>query len=371
MRRIVPIRELDRRMPTQGRIRIGAKVKMANGKSRPGKLNNFRFTSADKAAVLEIANLYGGEPEAWVDGPRAGEWQVTTTSNNIHIALPPDPLGDSPVYEHWLAGGCARRCDGEMCEISQRTPEGSDKVDVPCLCTAEGAMVCKPKTRLSVILRSIRFGGVWRLESGGWNVAHEMPGMVDMIQSLQQRGIVRGILTLAERSSVKDGKTSKFAVPALALDQDIEALASGQAHLQALAPAPPEVRGLSAVPHPSTLDVGDGDDVPVDAEVVDAEIIDHPMKEAIETVQSAAPANRQVRMILLCKEVASEHAIDDKQLRQALVATLTAGTETSSNALTPEQRERGIGVLEDLRAGRREWGGVVDGRLRAAVHDDT
>ena len=223
---VTPINNLARRLPEAGRIRTGVK----GLKGQPMRIPNFRFTSSDEKAIEQIAALYGGSPEIW-DAPGGDRFQVISEASEISVALPPDPLGGTPIYERWSGGGCERRCDGISCQIFERGPDGPEPTEVACLCEAEGEMSCVPKTRLSVILPEIRFGGLWRYESSGWSVAQEMPGFVEAIQEMQHRGITVAKLRLEERVSKRGGQTRRFQVPVLGLDASALQLASGLAGL--------------------------------------------------------------------------------------------------------------------------------------------
>lgn len=247
----LPIRNLARRMPRHGKIKIGEMVKMANGKSRPASIPQFRFTSGDKGAIAAIADLYGGTP-----GPWNGQWEVKTDAAEIPIALPPDPLGGTPMYELWDGGGLQRRCDGEVCELPSNGPEGPEMAESPCLCVAKDKLECTVKTRLTVVLREIAFGGGWMLETGGWNAAHELPGMVDAVQAIQARGFVSAILAVEQRTSKKAGKTRHFVVPVVRPAVTLDALAAGEGGVGSLPPP--------ALPSPPTIVDHDGDPVEVD-----------------------------------------------------------------------------------------------------------
>lgn len=243
-RAVVPIANMQRRMPEAGRIRIGVKTK---GTSKQGKeyespkaLNTFRFTSHDQEALAQVATTYGGTVKPWSDPKAAeGQFEVITEASEIRVVLPPDPLGGTPLYELWGGGGCERRCDGLTAQVVTRGADGAEMVDVPCICAAKEAMACSVITRLAVILPEVRFTGVWRLDSKSWNVAQELPGMVDVIQSLQDRGLTRGVLGLKHRRSVHAGETNRFIVPVLGVDETVEALAAGAARLGALPDAAP------------------------------------------------------------------------------------------------------------------------------------
>lgn len=253
-------------------------------------------------------------------------------------------------------------------------------------------MQCKPKTRLNVILRDVRFGGVWRLETGGWNAAQEMPGMVELISSLQERGVVKGLLTLAERKTVSNGKTNKFAVPALALDEDIEQLAAGASRLGALAPAStPEL----AVVQPSTFrdaePLTDHDEEPVDAEIVEENPVDEEDSHPSEAVMRAGdgpsvggatpstesantpPASRrkssnpmQTALVLRVKELAAAHDLDHDELRKALARGASKGETEKSSELDREAKQRVLQLLDDIESGDILFKGIENGQVKVA-----
>lgn len=222
-------------MPRHGKIRLGKK----GVKGQPQKIDAFRFTSGDKGAIQAIAELYGGEAKPWTDSPNKGEWEVFSDRAEIPVALPPDPLGGSPLYELWSGGGCLRRCDGEVCEVSQSGPDGPEVVETACLCVAADNMECKVTTRLTVILREVAFGGGWLLESHGWNAAHELPGMVDAVQAMQARGFVAAVLALEQRTKKVGGQTRRFVVPVVRPSVTLDALASGEGGVGLPRPALP------------------------------------------------------------------------------------------------------------------------------------
>lgn len=274
-RAIVPIGNFDHRLPLAGRLRIGEKRTSKGGKSYPAKLATWRATSEDKAAIEQIAAAYGGTPQRWTDAPSGQQWQVTTQATELRVVLPPDCLGGTPIYELWSGGGCQRRCTGEKpednphaCTTTKDGPDGPEPIEVPCICQQQGALACKPMTRLSVVLPDIKFGGVWRIDSQGFNAAQELPGMVGMIQQLQSRGLTRGLLGLQQRTS--RGGQRKFAVPVLRIDASMDALASGDAQVRALAPAQPARAALD----PGRMEVDPERDAYEDDGVVDGEVVD-------------------------------------------------------------------------------------------------
>lgn len=243
--KVTPIRDLARRIPEAGRIRTGSE-KPAKGMGRA--IGTFRFTSSDQEAIEQVAAIYGGKVNRWANAPTKGEqWQVTSEASEIAVVLPPDPLGDSPIYELWDGKGNQRRCDGETCTIMQPGPEGPEPTDVPCLCAAAERLECSPRTRLSVILPDVRFGGVWRYQSNTSKiVAEEMPGMVALIQSLQDRGLVRARLAIEHRKSVVLGETHHFTIPVLRVADTMDALVAGAGRVAALPPTAPAMPALAA-----------------------------------------------------------------------------------------------------------------------------
>jgi hypothetical protein len=216
-------------MPVAGRLRTGE----TNDKGQPQKLSCWRATSHDRTAIEQIAGQHGGTPQEW---GKEGQWEVVTETDEIPIVLPPDPLGGTPIYELWSAGGCQRRCDGVMCATTQPGPDGSEPVDVDCVCEREQALSCEPTTRLSVILPEVRFAGVWRIDTRSWFAAWELPGMVDMVQGLQQQagGLSRGVVAIEQRTKVVQGQTRHFTVPVVRNTHSPDEIVSGRAALGAM-----------------------------------------------------------------------------------------------------------------------------------------
>jgi hypothetical protein len=209
-----PIIDLQRRITEAGRIRTGQQVadpKSRTG-SRPEKLETFRFTSADRRRIEQIATLYGGEVEPW-QAPAGAQWQVITGRAEIEIIVPPSDLAFSQHYELWSAGGCQRRCDGVTESISES----------PCLCDPE-ARECEIHTRLSVLLRDIPGLGVWRLDTQGWYAAQELQGAVEVIAIAAGHGALLPARLRLEQRMVKrpdkNGKvvTRRFGVPVIDIE---------------------------------------------------------------------------------------------------------------------------------------------------------
>ena len=247
----MPVASFGRRMVEHGRIRLGVK----SGKAMKS-IDTFRFTSPDRIAIEQLAEQFGGQYNPWSD-PKASpinQFEVITTASEIPVWILPGGL--SVAYEMWSGGGCVRRCDGIECETSMRSYDADyEPVMVPCVCSSEGKLSCKPYTRLSVVIPSIRFGGSWRMESKGWNAAEELPGMVDMISQLQANGTLQGSLRLERRQS--QGGRRKFVVPTLTVNRSVEEIMSGMVSVS---------DALSTGDSPVELAAPD--------EVIDAELVD-------------------------------------------------------------------------------------------------
>lgn len=394
-RAIVPMHQLNRRIPECGRIRLGEK----GSKGQPVKLARFRFTSADKDAICEIAALYGGTVKPWEAAPTPGQWQVTITSERVRVTLPPDPLGVGPVYELYSGGGCLRRCDGIDCTIPTSTEP------VPCICDAQQRLDCKPTTRLNVILREVPFRGVWRMESKGWNAAQELPGMVDLVLAVQQAGLPVGELGVEERRQVTNGQTRRFNVPVLTAPISIDELASGlgTVHTLGTVPAPRELEagdgrtvgaasesesgvdapegpeGASGAPD-DTVDVVGGERAApvVDDEIDDAEIVEEGPDTGSPAAgeQNTAPAPGP-SSTLPAWQRALHAAIGDLELgdltvdefRHGLVLLVTDRRVSSSSGLTAIERTKAFDLLAELKLGDRRVVGVKDdGTLRVSQH---
>lgn len=188
------MRRLVTRLPELGRMRLGAE-KTAN---RPGKpLDTFRFTSSDRGVLDQVASLYGGEVVAWGE-----KWQVIVTEARIPVMIPPPQVdfdGETlwkPVdvtYEHWVASGWDRRCDGNRATTWEEEADGTmSQVLGPCQCNLAdeaGFEPCKPITRLNVVVQDVMPAGVFMLSSTGWNAAAELPGLGNFLSGATTQGI--------------------------------------------------------------------------------------------------------------------------------------------------------------------------------------
>lgn len=336
-RPVVPIALLARRIVEHGRIRLGVQ-----GNRGPRSIDTFRFTSPDKEAIETIAQRYGGEVKPWSPKKGRNEFEVITEASSIPIALPPEPLGNTPIYELWSAGGIQRRCDGKQVEIPTRTPDGLEMIEQDCICDAKGTMDCKPITRLRVILPELKFAGAWRVETGSWDAAHEMPGMVEVIRALQGKGLMRALLAIDKRTEVKDGKTRHFNVPILRLDDSLDDLEQGLALMPGLAPGP--AKALEAGDSAAAFD---GEAAAVASEVVDAEVIED--AEVIDT-----DMNSPMRFNILRTAAKLKLSGDDVA---GFVFVVSEGETENMAALDNSQLERIVTVFQKLDSGELTYAG--------------
>lgn len=351
---VVPIADMKRRAPEQGRIRYGVRTAKAMK-----AIDRARFTSSDKEAIEAIAGLYGGDVKPFDNQRGTGGWEVIVTQAEIPVLLPPDPLSGTPIYEMWSGGGLQRRCDGETCEIAVEDGDGYVTTQRPCMCAAAKAMACKPITRLNVILPEIRFGGTWRLECKGWNAAHELPGMVEMIQSLQAKGLARAMLAFEKRTTVKNGRKNNFIVPVLRLAGTPEQLAAGALSVGAIAALGPAQADTEAgETHTTTAEMSSGGpSAPSDDDIVDAEIVDD--EWAGHTEQPSA----MKKMFVLLREA----GIDAGE-RAGFALSVSGGRTSRTSQLSDDELERINRVLHAVASGAATYKGIApNGRALVEV----
>jgi hypothetical protein len=209
----MPITNFERRPRELGRIRIGQQVTGSDGKTRPAKLDKFRFTAASRPLLEQLAELYGGEVHVWQPKAGAGGFEVITDADRIPIFVPPQPV--TQWLETWSAGGCVHRCDGLTDALTGGPCAGGPDHEV-----------AKPTTRLRVVLRDVAAVGVFRLESHGWNAAAELPDMAAFLS--RAPAYVEGWLALEERTARTGGQTKRFVVPVIEITMTPAQLLAGR-----------------------------------------------------------------------------------------------------------------------------------------------
>ena len=200
---------IQRRMMELGVVRFGEK----GPKGAPRRLENFRLTSASRRLLEAAAEEYGGQVREWEGAPNEGTFELYTQSDALNILIPPvrSERDGSPTYpfsqwyELWSGGGCKRRCDGRIEALSGQE----------CMCDPD-ARECEIVTRIRFILPDLPGIGLWRLNTGGYNAAVELPATMEFLSAQADEGkYIRAVLRLEQRSSKKDGTTHRFAVPVI------------------------------------------------------------------------------------------------------------------------------------------------------------
>lgn len=303
MSTVVPIGMSDRRLPQAGRIRTGEQVKSRSGKMIPKALDRFLFTSSDPELLAPLAEKYGGEVDEW-NNPRSGDrYCVRSDATKINVVLPPDPLTQS--YELWDPQ-LQRRCNGIECMVLMGTPDDADYQSVDCICARKGALECKYRLRLSVLIDDVPSLGTWRLDSSSDHVRQEMPGVVEAVEQLQERGFHHATLRLEQRRAPR----KVYTVTVLDIGASIGALVAGDARLGQL-PATPRsapVGELEAAVGDEGTRLPESPAAPIDDddEVVDAEIVE----EVDPTIASAwldsRPTKERNRLLRRAGEIARE-----------------------------------------------------------------
>lgn len=219
----MPIIGIQQQQTEVGRIRFGVKIKTGSGgRERPVKLDRLRFTSPRKALIERIAELYGGTVEPWQPPRGSQQWQVITNATEVPVLVPEQDPSQNQWYEMWSAGGCLRRCDGQKETISKSS----------CLCDPD-ERDCKMHTRLRVMLEDVPGLGAWRVDTGSYYAAVELPGIAALLAMAQ--GAIPGRLVLDQRTVTRqvNGKpqTFNFAVPVLHVEEITPGqLVSGKVH---------------------------------------------------------------------------------------------------------------------------------------------
>lgn len=194
---------LQQQQTEVGRIRLGVKVASSNG-MRPAKLDTLRFTSPRRELIERVAELYGGKAETWQPPKGNSQWQVITTATQVPVMVPPQDPAESQWLEMWSKGGCLRRCDGRTERISGK----------PCMCDPDPQeRDCKMHTRVNVLLEEVPGIGVWRVDTGSFYAATELPTTARILA--EAKGLIPGKLILDQRTVTRGGKTFNFAVPVL------------------------------------------------------------------------------------------------------------------------------------------------------------
>lgn len=233
--------DIQRRGQQIGRIRLGQQVAVIKdgkdtGKTRPAKLTTFRFTTGSKVTADAIAELYGGQVQPW-----NGEFEVITRESVIGVTVPPRDEVISQGYEMWSKGGCARRCDSQVEQISGKTclcphsedPDDLEQVAFAARKRAELAgmnppQACKLITRINVMLPDLPGLGVFRLDTHSYYAAVEIGDAAVLMQAARERGVfLPANLRIDQRQRVAGGQTKNYPVIVLEVTTTFRAIATG------------------------------------------------------------------------------------------------------------------------------------------------
>ena len=255
MKPVTRLIDLQRTLTTVGEIRVGAKVtgttKDGREYTRPDKLTEFRFTSADKSALEQIAAMYGGEVQPWEGHP--GEYELFSKASEIYVTLMPGVSVPKTEYAAWAASALLRSCDGETC----KTYIDGEIIDGPCVCADRSALMallspakrndaakleshleaaqCKMTTRITFQLPGTTALGGWKLSTNSYYAAAELVPTIETLMSLSNGQPVTVKLAIEPRTSNTNGKKDFVVLVArLADDPHAEVAALGGASLQAL-----------------------------------------------------------------------------------------------------------------------------------------
>lgn len=218
----MPIEDLAHRYRELGRLKFGEDLG-----DRPTQLNTWRLTSPDAHLIEAAAQLWGGVPSHDQTASGALRASVITETSELEILVPPQDVSAGQFYELWKAGGLERRCTGTALITFDDSPAGYSKV-APCICEDENSTerACKISTTLRVLLPQLPDIGVWRLHTGSYYAATEIPATVEILQRIAgPTGLAPAVLALEQRSSKKRGSARHdYIIPTLRSRQSLEAL---------------------------------------------------------------------------------------------------------------------------------------------------
>jgi hypothetical protein len=348
---------LQRQARELGRLRAGTYVPPANGKrGYPQRSRTWILTSHQRGYLEAAAELFGGTVEPWTpQGSKDSAWRLTTDTDSIDAIMPPgDPL--SQHNEMWSRGGCQRRCDGETESLSGNA----------CLCLAEHGedfhqldpeQVCRPHTRLNVILPDLPDLGVWRMESKGYYAANEIAAAVDMIRLATGGKVAVPIrLRIEPRKRVSQGKTKQFPVIVVEIrGATAGQILAGSAPTIALEAAAQRtaIEAASTAPKPAAIEA------PVTPGITADEVRRQAASaEDLQTVQRLWQEAAQTRVLddaLAADLKARAKALNGTQAPAGRCTNGTAGDQLPEpdadevwNQIVAAAAKQGISKLEDL-----------------------
>lgn len=313
---------VQRRSQEIGRLRIGQTLVSAKGRRYPSRLDTFRFTTRSRLAAAAVAEVYGGTMGDW-EGYE-GFYEVITKADALGVMVPPHDDFTTSFMEAWQGGKPKRRCDGQLERIGggacicphTTSDDGEDVLDlVKIMEMAERREdVCKPVTRISVILPELPGLGVWRLDTSSVYALMEIQDAAGLLTAARDKKIpVPAMLRIDQRKRVTQTETKRFPVPVLEIAVSFRELASGALSTGGLAtqlpPAPGQDRrelpaaaarpALEAAPHPGRATATAVIEEPV---LVVAER--QPTKDEIVAMARAATTREEIEEIVKAADAA-------------------------------------------------------------------
>jgi Recombination directionality factor-like len=395
--------DLQRKGQQIGRIRIGQQVAIVKdgrdtGKTRPARLDTFRFTTASRNSADAIAELFGGEVREWNK-----QWEVITGRSEISVMVPPRDAVISQWYEQWNAGGAIRRCDSQHDQISNgpcqcphaADPDNQEEADRAALRRAEMAKLNPPQachliTRVSVMIPDLPGVGVFRLDTGSFYAAAEIGDTAYILQKARDAGVfLPAVLRIEQRQRVAGGQTKKYPVPVLEILSTLRQIVGGELAAGGVAaqlpPAPGEQRKAitaSAAPLPAPTGIPAGADD--DAEVVDAVIVNDWLDSTLAaamTFTSEGEGRRLWRESAAKAHAGEITAADAGSVQELITARLTDLREAARGPVLDAEdpwavKVEGLAGVQDAADALAELDGLLGagsvdqaraGRVRAAV----
>lgn len=261
----MPLLDIQRRGRQIGEIRLGLAVRGKDGKTRPSKLSTLRFTCKSKDIAYRVAELLGGTPVQTELQNGVKTFDVVSEVDEIPVLVPPGDNVISQWYEMWTAAGCARRCNGEVEQLTQEACKCPSDPKVRAE-QAKSGSACRAVTRLNVMLPDLPDLGVWLLSSTGFNAATELGGAAEVLAAARNQGvIIPAKLRLDQREKRTPGQPiKKFVVPVLEVQATLRQLTELQRG--DLADALPQAS-------PATVKAIASGVSQIDDDVVDAELV--------------------------------------------------------------------------------------------------
>ena len=182
----------ERRIPRVGRIRLGEKVKMADGRERPSATDHF-------VVPPEVAKVFGGEPTVL---------EVMLPAEDLALVFP-------TAYKFWKGPVCWCTGDGaEGTRIDDATKAFS-QVECPCSWldhkNAKGSKDgCRPSGSLMMMIPQVSIGGVYQLDTPSVsNIIAIQSGIEHGRALLGRISWVPFTLSLVARNMTVDGAPKK------------------------------------------------------------------------------------------------------------------------------------------------------------------